>query len=141
MFLISGTMVLAFGIFSVLGTGVSVLMGIGGILSGDGEMLIGIPMAMAYGTFMVVGLLSGGLQLAGGVRLLRGQKDTLTWVATFAAIASVITVYCAPPGLLAFALGLAAMVSPATGKAAADAAPVQRGEGDGPGEPFDPPAA
>ena len=143
MFLISGSLVMAFGLFSVLGTLVSALMAVAAIASDDAELLIAFPMVVIYAVFMVVGLASGAIQIVGGVRMLRGQKDTLTWVAAFAALAAVITVYCTLPGLIAFSFALASLVSvppeeEGTGSARIAA---ERLKAVGPGEPFDPPAA
>ena len=141
--LISGALVLAFGLFSVLGTFVSALMAAIAVATGDEELLFAIPMVLIYGFWMVIATVGGALQLFGGVRLLRGQKDTWTWVAAIAALSGAMTVYCAPPGLIAFAFTLGAMVAvqpeeEGTGSArlAAD-----RLKAEGPGEPFDPPSS
>ncbi len=109
-FLLSGTLTLTFGVFSIVGTGTGIIMASGLLPLSSDEQMLGVPLTIFYAVFMVVGIASGSLQLLGGIRLLTGKKDAFIYIAAIAGLAAVILVYCAPFGVIAFVLGLLAML-------------------------------
>lgn len=111
-FITCGGLLTAWGSFSILGTVLGGVMSVASIVEGDEELLIGIPVFLIYGFWMVICLLEGPLQILVGARLLMGKKGKLTWVATMGSLLAASTVYCALPAMLAFGLGLAAMLTP-----------------------------
>jgi hypothetical protein len=112
-FLVTGGLVSAFGAFSLMGTLAGGVMTVAGAADGDAEIGgIGVMLLLFYGVWMVACLGGGPLQILAGVRLFRGERPgTLHWLATFAGLASCVTVYCAMPGMVSFALGLATAVA------------------------------
>ena len=114
-FLITGVLLTAFGLFSVLGTLTGGVITIAGLADGDAEVGgVGALLLLFYGVWMVACLGGGPLQVVAGVRLLRGAapEGALHWLATVAGLVSCVTVYCALPGMVSFALGLASALTP-----------------------------
>jgi hypothetical protein len=115
-FLGTGVLLTAFGLFSLLGTLTGGVMTIAGLAGGDAEVGgIGAVVLLFYAVWMVACLGGGPLQVGAGVRLMRGAapEGALHWLATAAGLVSCVTVYCALPGILSFALGLASALTPA----------------------------
>jgi hypothetical protein len=117
-FVAVGALLTAFGLFSVLGTVTGGVITLAGLYDGDAATGgVGALVLVFYAAWMVTCLVGGPLQIGAGIQLLRGRAPgALHWAATLAGLASCITVYCAVPGLLVFALGIA------TGVASDDAA-------------------
>lgn len=113
-FVATGGLLTAFGLFSLLGTLTGGAMTIAGIAGGDAEVGgLGAIVLLFYAVWMVACLGGGPLQIAAGVRLLRGGSiGALHWLATAAGLVSCVTVYCALPGIVSFALGIASGVTP-----------------------------
>ncbi|TNE90444.1 MAG: hypothetical protein EP330_08085 [Deltaproteobacteria bacterium] len=111
-FLVCGTLITAWGLFSIIGTLTGALMGVVGIAAQEEEMLIAIPVFLMYGVWMVICLLAGPLQLVTGIRMIQGKPvERLRWAAAIGGLAATITVYCAVPGMIAFGLGLASALT------------------------------
>ena len=113
-FVVTGGLLTAFGLFSLLGTLTGGAMTIAGIAGGDAEVGgLGAVVLLFYAVWMVACLGGGPLQIVAGVRQLQGRRaGLLHWLATGAGLVACVTVYCAVPGLVAFALGIASGVVP-----------------------------
>ena len=112
-FFISGGLAVFFGLFSVLGTVMGVLMTVLSAMGGGGEeALIGVLLLGFYGLWMVVCLGVGSLHLWASIQLLRGrEKGTWLWIAAGSGLLLGITVYCAPFGMVSGVLGVRAMLN------------------------------
>lgn len=112
MFLISGTMLCMWALWSVIGVLTGGLMSVAMVASGDEELLIGLPILLIYGVWLVVSAIAGPVQLVAGVQIFRNRASKpLLWAASIAGLASAITVYCAMTGMVSFGLGLASVLS------------------------------
>jgi len=108
-FLVTGALVTFFGLFSVMGTLTGGVMTIAGLADGNVEIGgMGAVILVFYAIWMIACLVGGPIQIAAGIQQFRGRPlGALHWAAVAAGMASCVTVYCAVPGLLSFALGLA----------------------------------
>jgi hypothetical protein len=108
-FIATGALVTFFGLFSVMGTLTGGAMTLVGLADGNVEIGgVGAVLLLFYGVWMLACMVGGPVQIVAGVQQFRGRPPgALHWVAVAAGLASCITVYCAIPGLVSFALGLA----------------------------------
>jgi hypothetical protein len=111
MFLVAAVPTLFFGLFSILGTLMGAGMTVVGVVEEPEMALMGVALGLVYGIWMVVCLLAGVLQLSAGIRIFMGHKDKLTWAATLCSLLPMMTVYCAPFGVMAFVFGLVALLT------------------------------
>jgi len=109
-FLVTGALLTAFGLFSIMGA----FMTLFGLAEGEVSAgLLGLVVLVFYAVWMVACLVGGPLQALAGIRLFQGHPPaTLHWLASVAGLAATVTVYCALPGLITFALGVATALAP-----------------------------
>ena len=113
-FLVTGALLTAFGLFSIMGAFTGGIMTQFGLAEGEVSAgLLGLVVLVFYAVWMVACLVGGPLQALAGIRLLQGHPPaTLHWLASVAGLAATVTVYCALPGLITFALGVATALAP-----------------------------
>lgn len=111
-FLISGGLISMWALWSVIGTCVGGVMGGVGLATLDEELAIGVFIFLIYGLWLVVCGIVGPLQLYTGVRMVSRApiSHRLRWAAAFGGLLATLTFYCALPGIVSFALGLAAVL-------------------------------